>query len=83
MIREAFKQKKTLFIPFIMAGHVNMEISFQAILTLSAIGADIIELGVPFSDPVADGPVNQRAAEMALTQGVTLEGIFSMVQMPM
>ena len=80
MIEQAFKQEKTLFIPFIMAGHPSMDESFKAILTLSEAGADIIELGVPFSDPVADGPVNQRAAEIALKQHVALDGILSMVK---
>jgi tryptophan synthase alpha subunit len=80
MIKKAFESKKTLFIPFIMAGHPSLEESKQAILALAEAGADIIELGVPFSDPVADGPVNQRAAQMALEQGITLEGIFAMVK---
>jgi tryptophan synthase alpha chain len=80
MIKQAFKQKKAVFIPFIMAGHPSIVESMQAIAALSESGADIIELGVPFSDPVADGPVNQRAAEIALSQGVTLSSILSMVR---
>lgn len=79
MIEQAFKSKKTLFIPFLMAGHPTLDESKRAILALSELGADIIELGVPFSDPVADGPVNQRAADIALQQGVTPDGIFAMV----
>jgi tryptophan synthase alpha chain len=77
MIREAFRTKA--FIPFIMAGHPNLALTEQAILRLAAQGADIIELGVPFSDPVADGPVNQKAAEIALSQGVCLSDIFALV----
>jgi len=80
MIKQAFESKKTVFIPFIMAGHPTLEESKQAIVALSEAGADIIELGIPFSDPVADGPVNQRAAEIALNQGTTLDGIFTMLQ---
>ncbi len=80
MIRQAFESKKTLFIPFIMAGHPTLKESKQAIIALTEAGADIIELGVPFSDPVADGPVNQRAAEIALNQGITLNSIFAMVK---
>ncbi|MDP3706158.1 MAG: tryptophan synthase subunit alpha [Legionellaceae bacterium] len=80
MIKQAFESKKTVFIPFIMAGHPTLEESKQAIIALSEAGANIIELGVPFSDPVADGPVNQRAAEIALKQGTALDSIFAMVQ---
>ena len=68
------------FIPFIMAGHPSLDETRQAILALSAAGADLIELGVPFSDPVADGPINQMAAEIALKQGVNLNEIFALVQ---
>jgi len=80
VIKQAFDSKKSLFIPFIMAGHPTLEASKQAIIALSEAGANIIELGVPFSDPVADGPVNQRAAEIALNQGTTLDSIFAMVK---
>src|SRR3990167_11560169 len=80
MIKQAFESEKTIFIPFIMAGYPTLEKSKQAIIALSAVGANIIELVVPFSDPVADGPVNQRAAEIALRQGTTLDSIFAMVQ---
>lgn len=79
MIRQAFASKKSIFIPFIMGGHPNLEISKQAILALSEAGAGIIELGVPFSDPVADGSINQRAAEIALEQGTTLNRLLTMV----
>lgn len=80
MIKALFNQSKTLFIPFIMAGHPTLEESFKAVLALAAAGADIIELGVPFSDPVADGPVNQRAAGLALSHGTTLDGILTMIK---
>lgn len=80
MLRDAFKKNKPLFIPFMMAGSPNLETTTQAIIALSAAGADIIELGVPFSDPIADGPINQRAAETALKQGVNLDLIFNCVK---
>lgn len=80
MIKNAFHSDKTLFIPFIMCGHPTLEESINATLALSKAGADIIELGVPFSDPVADGPVNQHAAEIALNNGITLDLILNMVQ---
>lgn len=71
--------KNSLFIPFIMAGHPSLEDTFKAIFALSNSGADIIELGIPFSDPVADGPINQRAAEIALIQGITLDSVLNVV----
>lgn len=79
MIKQAFDSKPA-FIPFIMAGHPNLETTKQAMIALSNAGAQMIELGVPFSDPVADGPINQHAAEMALNQGANLEKIFVLVK---
>ena len=60
------------FIPFITAGHPDLATTELLLIELAAAGADIIELGVPFSDPVADGEVIQRASERALRTGVTL-----------
>ena len=60
------------FIPFITAGDPNLVTTELLLVELAASGADIIELGVPFSDPVADGEVIQRASERALRKGVTL-----------
>ena len=80
MINNIFKQNKKAFIPFIMAGAPSLEVTQQAILALSSMGADLIELGVPFSDPVADGPVNQMAADVALKQGVNLKKILALVK---
>ena len=68
------------FIPFIMAGQPNLRTTFNLILALEKIGVDAIEIGIPFSDPVADGPVNQRAAETALKQGVTLNQCFELIE---
>src|SRR5437879_5670461 len=79
MIKNTFK-KTPLFIPFIMAGHPTNEMSLQALIALCDSGSDIIELGVPFSDPIADGPVNQQAAEVGLKNGVTLDTVFDMVK---
>src|SRR5437868_14603027 len=78
MIKSTFNAKP-LFIPFIMAGHPSIEISVQAIIALWEIDSDIIELGVPFSDPVADGPINQQAAQNAIKHGVTLNGVLQIV----
>jgi tryptophan synthase alpha chain len=74
-----FKEGKSAFIPFIMAGHPTLEDSIEAIIALAEAGADAIEIGMPFSDPVADGPVNQHAAEIALSNGVTLYTLLNIV----
>lgn len=71
-IRKVFASKKTLFIPFIMAGAPNPDITLEALFVLEDAGVDMVEIGVPFSDPIADGPINQRAAEIALTHGMSL-----------
>jgi tryptophan synthase alpha chain len=67
------------FIPFITAGDPDLETSELLLIELAAAGADIIELGVPFSDPVADGEVIQRASERALRNGVTLREMLACV----
>ena len=56
------------FIPYITAGDPSLDVTLDLVLALEKAGADIIELGVPFSDPIADGPVIQRATERALAQ---------------
>lgn len=79
-IAQAFNQQQPLFIPFIMAGHPTPALTIKALLALEASGADLIELGVPFSDPIADGIVNQQASQCALDQGTTLEIVLQIVQ---
>lgn len=74
------KQGRKAFIPYIMAGDPSVERTKGLIKVLEECGADIIELGVPFTDPVADGPVIQRAAERALANGVTLRKVVSLVR---
>lgn len=66
-------------IPFITAGDPNPELTLPLMRALVAGGADIIELGVPFSDPMADGPTIQRASERALAQGMTLRRVLALV----
>ncbi len=73
------KGEKAL-IPYIMAGDPSLRVTESLVLTLAEGGADLIELGVPFSDPIADGPVIQQAAERALQSGTTLTKILSTVQ---
>jgi tryptophan synthase alpha chain len=71
---------RKLLIPYITAGDPNPRATVPLLHALVAAGADILELGVPFSDPMADGPVIQAACERALAQGVSLRGILDMVR---
>ena len=66
-------------IAYVMAGDPSLQDTEQLVVELGQAGADIIELGVPFSDPIADGPVIQQAAERALRSGTSLRTILSMV----
>jgi len=68
------------FIPYIMAGAPSLKRTKELIKTLEECGADIIELGVPFTDPLADGPVIQRAAETAISRGVVLKDVIALVR---
>jgi tryptophan synthase alpha chain len=68
-------QGRRAFIPYITAGDPSIELTRDLILALDRAGADIIELGVPFSDPIADGPVIQRATERALANHVRLRDV--------
>jgi tryptophan synthase alpha chain len=67
-------------VAYLTAGDPSLDATEQFVLALADAGADVIELGVPFSDPVADGPVIQRASERALRIGTTLAGVLSLVQ---
>jgi tryptophan synthase alpha chain len=66
-------------IAYVMAGDPTLAQTAQIVLEIEKAGADLIELGVPFSDPVADGPTIQKASERALRQGVTLRGVLDLV----
>jgi tryptophan synthase alpha chain len=78
--RQLKKEGKKAFIPYIMAGDPSLEETKSLFTLLEDCGADIIELGVPFSDPLADGPVIQRASERALSRGVTLRDVIAVVK---
>ncbi len=83
-IEEAFrklkKKGKKAFIPYIMAGDPSLEKTKDVVLMFEECGADIVELGVPFTDPLADGPTIQRASERALEAGVTLKKVIGFVK---
>jgi len=82
-IAEAFtdlrRAGKKGFIPFITAGDPDLETTRELIVELARAGATVIELGVPFSDPMADGPVIQRASERALRHGFGLDEVLKVV----
>ncbi|MBH8572552.1 tryptophan synthase subunit alpha [Nostocaceae cyanobacterium CENA369] len=74
------QRQQCALIPFITAGEPNLETTAEALRILDRNGADLIELGVPYSDPLADGPVIQAAATRALQKGTTLEQVLEMLQ---
>lgn len=78
-IQEVFHNKK-VFIPFITAGDPNLRVTKELVLRMAEAGADLVELGIPFSDPVAEGPIIQEADVRALKGGVTTDQIFAMVE---
>lgn len=67
-------------VAYVTAGDPSLDASEKIVLAAAEAGADVIELGVPFSDPVADGPVIQRASERALRSGTTLVGVLALVR---
>lgn len=78
-IKEAFAKGKA-FIPFITCGDPDLETTERLVREMAAKGADLIELGIPFSDPTAEGPVIQGANIRALSAGTTTDKIFDLVQ---
>lgn len=78
-IEQVFADGKA-FIPFITAGDPTLEITEQLVLEMAEAGADLIELGIPFSDPIAEGPVIQEADIRALASGTTTDKLFAMVR---
>src|SRR5713226_404822 len=67
-------------VAYITAGDPSFDATLKYVLALAEAGADVIELGVPFSDPLADGPTIQRAAERALKAGATLAGVLNLIR---
>ena len=78
-IKKAFDHGKA-FIPFVTAGDPDLDTTQQLILAMAEAGADLIEIGIPFSDPVAEGIVIQKADERALASGTTTDKIFDLVK---
>ncbi len=77
---ELNKEGKKAFIPYIMGGYPTLDATIKNLLILEECGADIIELGVPFSDPLADGPIIQSASDMALKNRINLKNILEIVK---
>lgn len=77
-VAEAFQNGKA-FIPFVTAGDPDLETTGEILKAMQEAGADLIEIGIPFSDPVAEGPVIQQADERALASGTTTDKIFDML----
>ena len=76
---ELREQGELGIVAYITAGDPSLDATLQFVLALAEAGADVIELGVPFSDPLADGPTIQRASERALKSGATLHGVIDLV----
>ena len=77
---ELKKNKRIALMPFIMAGDPNIEITSEILLKLQENGADLIELGVPYSDPLADGPIIQLSASRALKSGTTPRKVLQLLE---
>lgn len=78
-ISKVFEKEKA-FIAFVTGGDPDIETSYELVKTMAASGADIIEIGIPFSDPIAEGPVIQEASLRALNAGTTTDMLFDMVE---
>jgi tryptophan synthase alpha chain len=76
----ARRSEHAAFVAFLTAGDPSLERTEEAALAMAGGGADVLELGVPFSDPVADGPVIQRSSERALRRGVTLPAVLALAR---
>ena len=73
------KEERIALMPFLMAGDPDLETTARILLELQASGADMIELGIPYSDPLADGPIIQLAASRALSSGTSPDKVFNML----
>ena len=80
LLKERFRQARSKFIPFLVAGDPDLRTSADLITALGTLDPIAIEVGVPFSDPTADGPVIQRSGQRALSRGTNLSAIFKMLR---
>lgn len=83
-IQETFlrfgQEGRSVLIPYLTAGYPDADRSFEMMAALAESGGDVIELGIPFSDPLADGPTIQRSSFHALEGGMTVEGVFEILR---
>jgi tryptophan synthase alpha chain len=80
VFRERSEQGGKLFVPYLTAGDPDIELSRDLIRTVDEAGADIIELGIPFSDPLADGPTIQKAVQRSIDGGIRIQKVFELVE---
>ena len=78
LISQVFKNNEKKLVTFVTGGDPDLETSLEIIKTIINNGADIIEIGMPFSDPMADGPTIQLSSNRAISKGIDLENIFSL-----
>jgi tryptophan synthase alpha chain len=78
-IQKLFSQPKEKLIPFLTAGYPKLESTVDLVCSAAKAGADMVEIGIPFSDPQADGPIIQKSSQQALDNGITLKKIFEQV----
>jgi tryptophan synthase alpha chain len=74
------KQSRRALVCYVTAGHPDVDRSLETLHALEEGGADIVELGVPFSDPIADGPVIQASSQRALEQGMNYDGVLALIE---
>ncbi|MCP4725274.1 MAG: tryptophan synthase subunit alpha [bacterium] len=79
-ITDLKKRNEKAFVPFLTAGHPSMEMTVKLVKMLENAGSDIVELGIPFSDPLADGPTIQASSHYALQAGVTTDSVFECIK---
>ncbi len=79
-LSEIFGARNKCFLPFVTAGHPDLETTLAIMLELAGAGSDIIELGIPFSDPIADGPVIQRSSFSALEHGYSIDDMLDVIR---
>ncbi|MGD8440484.1 MAG: tryptophan synthase subunit alpha [Holophagae bacterium] len=78
--KDASRHGRAVFVPYVTAGDPSLDRTIEIASALARAGAGVLELGVPFSDPIADGPTNQRAAERALAVGTSLRDVLAAVR---